>query len=213
MAPPRTLVVELLSDTTFASGEGTAGAVDVEIDHDEIGLPVVRAKRLHGLLRDGWLSLRDHFADLTAAASRVLGEEADLAEQTVLRLGDALLPADVRAWAAHAVGRERHPLRPEQVLATLTDVRRQTAVSRATGAPEDKTLRSSRVVLRGLSFTAPLHWLTEPGTGEERCLALCALAVRHGGLQRNRGRGFLRLTLDGDLEGTRRRAGVEGGAP
>jgi hypothetical protein len=93
----------------------------------------------------------------------------------------------------------------------LTDIRRQTAVSRTTGAPEETTLRSSRVVLRGVQFTASLHWLAEPRHDEMRCLALCALGVRHGGWQRNRGRGFLRVTLDGNLATTRQAAGVGGG--
>jgi hypothetical protein len=212
MPPPQTLVVELLSDTTFARWEGTAGVVDVEIDHDELGLPVVRGKRLHGLLRDAWLSMRPHFPELEEAACRVLGEQADRDEQSILRIGDGLLPEEVRAWVRYAVGRERNPLRPEQVLTTLTDIRRQTAVSRASGAPEETTLRSSRVVLRGMCFTSPLLWLSAPGDGEVRCLALCALALRHGGWQRNRGRGFLRVTLDGQPDTTRQAAGVGGGA-
>ena len=212
MPPPQTLTVELLSDTTFARGEGTAGAVDVEVDHDDLGLPLVRGKRLHGLLRDAWLSMRPHFPELAEAACRVLGEEADLDERSILRIGDGILPEEVRTWVRYGVGRERHPLRPEQVLTTLTDIRRQTAVSRATGAPEQTTLRSSRVTLRGVRFTAPLHWLAEPGHDEVRCLALCALALRHGGWQRNRGRGFLRVTLDGTLETTRQAAGIGGGA-
>lgn len=212
MSPPQTLVVELLSDTTFARGEGTAGVVDVEVDHDDLGLPLLRGKRLHGLLRDAWLSMRVHFPDLATAARRVLGEEADLDEQSILRIGDGALPEDVRTWVRYAVGREHYPLRAEQVLETLTDIRRQTAVSRVTGAPEETTLRSSRVVLRGVRFTASLHWLAEPGRDEIRCLALCALALRHGGWQRNRGRGFLRVTIDGDLQTTRRATGVGGGA-
>ncbi len=212
MPPPQTLVVELLSDTTFARGEGTAGVVDVEVDHDELGLPVVRGKRLHGLLRDAWLSMRSHFPELAEAACRVLGEEGDLVERSILRLGDGTLPDEVRDWVRYAIGRERHPLRPEQVLTTLTDIRRQTAVSRATGAPEQTTLRSSRVALRGVCFTSPLHWLAVPGNDDVRCLALCVLAVRHGGWQRNRGRGFLRVTLGGILETTRQVAGVGGGA-
>jgi len=211
MPPPQTLIVELLSDTTFARGEGTAGVVDVEVDHDDLGLPLVRGKRLHGLLRDGWLSMRPHFPDLADAACRVLGEEADLDERSILRIGDGALPEDVRNWVRYAVGRKRYPLRPEQVLSTLTDIRRQTAVSRRTGAPEETTLRSSRVVLRGVSFTSPLHWLAEPGDAEVRCLALCVLATRHAGWQRNRGRGFLRVTLDGKLEATHWAAGAKGG--
>ncbi len=209
---PQTLVVELISDTTFARGEGTAGVVDVEVDHDDLGLPIVRGKRLHGLLRDTWLSMRPHFPELAEAACRVLGEEADLDERSILRIGDGIMPEEVRTWVRYAVGREKnlHPLRPEQVLTTLTDIRRQTAVSRVTGAPEETTLRSSRVVLRGVRFTAPLHWLAEPAHNETRCLALCAMGVRHGGWQRNRGRGFLRVTLDGNWETTRQAAGVGG---
>lgn len=212
MSDPTYLTIELLSDTTFARGEGTAGIVDVEIDHDDYGLPLLRGKRLHGLLRDAWLSMRTHFADLANSARRVLGEERDLAEQSIVRIGDGVLPEDVQHWVRYAVDRERHPLRPEQVLATLTDIRRQTAVSRKSGAPEETTLRSSRVTLRGLRFAAPLLWLNKPDEQDIRCLALCALALRHAGWQRNRGRGFLRVTLDGDWPGTCRASGVGGAA-
>jgi hypothetical protein len=66
-------------------------------------------------------------------------------------------------------------------------------------------------VLRGLHFDAPLEWLDGhvPGREELRVLALCALATRHGGLMRNRGRGHILLTLDGDPEMTRRLAEAE----
>jgi hypothetical protein len=207
---PAFLAVELLSDTTFGRGQGTAGVVDVEVEHDADGLPLVRGKTLHGLLRDAWLSMSVHFTDLSDAAARILGVEADLSDAAVLRVGDGLLPADVRAWVRHAVRRpdKQHPLRPDQVLASLTDVRRQTARSRLTGAPEETTLRSSRVVLRGLTFDAPLAWLGAPTVEQVRLLALCTLGVRHGGLGRNRGRGLLRLTIDGNLELTRNLAGV-----
>jgi hypothetical protein len=206
--PPSLLTVELLSDTTFGRGQGTAGEVDVEVEHDDLGLPFVRGKVLHGLLRDAWLTIAPHFADLGDAAGRVLGVEADLADAGVLRVGDALLPEDVRAWVRHAVRRSNQPLRPDQVLRTLTDVRRQTARSRLTGAPEETTLRSSRVVLRGLTFTSPLTWMEAPTVEQVRLLALCTLGVRHGGLGRNRGRGLLRVALDGNPELTRNLGGV-----
>src|SRR5262249_32459039 len=124
--PPSLLTVELLSDTTFGRGQGTAGEVDVEVEHDDLGLPFVRGKVLHGLMRDAWLTIAPHFADLGDAAGRVLGVEADLADAAVLRVGDALLPEDVRAWVRHAVRRSHQPLRPDQILRTLTDIRRQT---------------------------------------------------------------------------------------
>src|SRR5262249_27261081 len=127
MKRPDRLTVELLSDTTFGRGEGTAGEVDVEVEHDARGLPFIHGKVLHGLPRGAWLSRSRYFPDVAGPAREVLGVAGDLAESSILRVGDALLPASVRAWVRHALEREQHPLRPDQVLRTLTDVRRQTA--------------------------------------------------------------------------------------
>lgn len=207
-AAPSLLHVELLSDATFGRGEGTAGVVDVEVEHDDRGLPFIGGKTLRGLLRDSWLSMCEHFLDLNEAASRVLGRSQSLDEGCRLRIGDAHLPGPVRAAARAAVERTEKPLSPEAILAAFTDVRYQTAEDRRTGAPAATTLRSSRVVLRGFTFDAPIIWLDgyHPDRDDLQVLALCALATRHGGQTRNRGRGHLRVTIDGDVGGTRRLA-------
>ena len=202
---PASLTVELLSDATFGRGEGTAGEVDVEIEHDELGLPYLGGKALHGLLRDAWLAMAPHFPALGAAACRVLGPAGDRGETGVLRVNDALVDGATRAWIAWAVRRERDPVDPKEVLRALTDIRYQTARDRA-GAPAAGTLRASRVALRGLTLVSPLEWLAEPTEEDLRCLALCALGVRHAGLGRNRGRGHVRVSLDGDVDATRRLA-------
>lgn len=203
MTKPNFLQIELLSDTTFGRGEGTAGEVDVEVEHDKDGLPFIGGKVIHGLFRETWLSMQSAFQkNLEQAARQVLGPEADLKETAILRIGDALLPADVQQWVRYAVHREKDRLRPEQILHSLTDIRRQTAQSRMTGAPEATTLRASRVVLRQTSFQAPLTWRQDPNADHLQVLALCALGTRHGGLGRNRGRGFLKVSLADDLKKT-----------
>lgn len=210
MSLPALLSVELLSDATFSSGERTPGVVDVDVTATDDGLPFVRGKTLHGLLRESWLGLRGAHPELEEAAAAVLGEEGDRGERAILRLEDAHLDADTVAWARHAVHRDRYPLHREDVLRTLTDIRAQTSRSRETGgAPETGTLRSSRVALRGTRFEAPLTFLRAPNAEELRCLALCVLATRHGGLSRNRGRGLLRCLLDGDRAGTLALAGLD----
>ncbi len=211
MSAPSRLAVELLSDATFASGEGTPGLVDVEVTATRDGLPYLRGKTLHGLLREAWLEMRGAFPELAGAGERLLGLEGDLEETALLRIGDAHLDDDAVAWARHAVGRSRSPLHPQQILASLTDVRTQTARSRSTGAPEPGTLRSSRVILRGAVFEAPLAFEPAPGAEELRCLALSVLATRHGGLARNRGRGLLRCLLDDDRPRTLAWAGLGDG--
>lgn len=203
---PRTLLIELLSDTTFGRGEGTAGVVDVEVEHDAYGMPYIGGKSIRGLLRDSWLSMEAHFAELREAAARVLGHSQAFDDVCRLRVSDAALPRDLRDVVRQAVERTESPISPSAMLEAFTTVRHQTAEDRATGAPDTTTLRSSRVVLRGFVFESKLAWLDgyAPTTADCQVLALCALSCRHGGLLRNRGRGHLRVTLDGDLDRTRR---------
>lgn len=203
---PKKLYIELLSDTTFSRGEGTAGVVDAEVEHDEFGVPFIGGKSIRGLLRDSWLSMQAHFPKLQEAAARVLGHSQALDGSCRLRIGDATLPDDLRDAVRGAVERGEHPISPSIVLEAFTTVRVQTAEDRATGAPDSTTLRSSRVVLRDFVFESKLSWLDgyRPTADDLKLLALCALSCRHGGLLRNRGRGHLRMTLDGDLEQTRR---------
>jgi len=200
---PERIMIELLSDTTFGRGEGTAGAVDVEVEHDACGLPMLGGKALRGLLRDSWLSMQECFPELRVAGRRVLGPHGDLEETAILRVGDATIEESARAFFISATERQHHPLAPETILAALTEIRSQTSEERTTGAPARTTLRSARVALCGLKLVAPLSWLEAPDPGDARCLAMAALATRHGGLARNRGRGHLRITIDGDLERTR----------
>lgn len=199
------LRIKLLSDATFSRGEGTAGVVDTEVEHDEFGIPFVGGKTIRGLLRDSWFSMHRHFSDLDEAAQRVLGRSQALDKSCKLRIGDALLSASIRKVIRNAVERGEYPLSSATVLSGFTSIRYQTAEDRATGAPETTTLRSSRVVLRGFEFNAPLSWLDgySPNEQDLRLLALCALATRHGGLLRNRGRGHIRITIDGNTDRTR----------
>jgi len=204
--PPERIVIELLSDTTFGRGEGTPGVVDVEVEHDAYGLPMLGGKTLRGLLRDSWLTMQAHFPELAEAGRRVLGPHADVAETAILRIGDARVEEASRAYFVAAVERSLYPLSRETILAALTDIRSQTSEDRTSGAPAKGTLRSVRVILRGLKFESPLLWLDQPTAQDLQCLALACLTTRHAGLGRNRGRGHIRVTLDGDVEGTRRLA-------
>lgn len=203
MTDPGYLLIELLSDTTFGRGEGTPGVVDIEVEYDAQGLPMLGGKGVRGLLRESWLSMQDYFPDLRIAGRRVFGPHGDLEETGILRVGDAVIEETARAYFVAAIGRAHYPLAPEVILAALTAIRSQTTEERATGSPAETTLRSTRVLLRGLRLVAPLSWLAPPEPADAQCLALGALAAKHAGLARNRGRGHVRVTIDGDLDRTR----------
>lgn len=203
MESPQRLVMALLSDTTFGRGEGTVGEVDVEVEHDDLGLPFLGGKALHGLLRDAWLTMAAAFPTLMPAAERLLGPSGDLAEMAILRIGDAVVEDGVRQWIAAAVRNQDHPLAAADILRALSDIRWQTSEDRKTGGPATGTLRTSRVVIRGLKLEAQLGWLAQPGSEELRVLALAALGTRHAGIGRNRGRGHVSLAVNGDADYTR----------
>jgi len=190
------ITVELLSDATFFRGTGTAGEVDLEVAHDELGLPMIPARTLRGLLRESWLAILPHFSHLRSAARDVLGPAGDTTPSGGgrLQIDNAQVPDALRRWVEWAVRRDRHPVLPSEILRAFTSVRRQTARSRATGGPETGTLRASRVALRTLVLEAPIE---TPGFREEHweALALACLGVRHAGIGRNRGRGHVRLHL------------------
>ncbi len=202
MNTPKNIQIELLSDAAFSRGEGTAGIVDVEVEHDDFGLPFIGGKTVRGLLRDSWLSMRPYFTDLHHAANRVFGFEADLEDRSVLRIGDAVVESNTRQWIERAESRKNHPLSSLAVLEALTDIRKQTAEDRETGAPAETSLRSLRVVVRGLQLYAPLHWQICPEAKDLQCLSLALLATRHAGLGRNRGLGHIRMAIDGNIERT-----------
>lgn len=211
--------IELLSDTTFASGEGTAGEVDAEIVHDELGLPEIPARRIKGLLRDAWLSMADCFAEADRQRAREalgIGDDFGGVPTGRIRIDTARLPENARAWVAYAVRRRHNPISAIEILRALTDVRRQTARDRATGSPDAGTLRAGRVALRELVFRAPVTALGVLIDDHWRVLAHCCLAVRHAGVGRSRGRGYVRFSLwrpigaNGSLvDVTARAAGLE----
>lgn len=194
--------IELLSDTAFSRGDGSAGIVDVEVEHDELGMPFLGGKTLRGLLHDSWLSMEHCFSELSLSAKRIFGTEADFDERSILRIGDAVMDSETRSWIKAAEYRSNHPIHPKAVLEALTDIRQQTSEERSTGAPAETTLRSVRVIIRGLRLQSPLYWLDDPTHEDLRCLSLALLATRHAGLGRNRGRGHCRMTLDGKIKET-----------
>lgn len=86
------------------------------------------------------------------------------------------------------------------VLSSLTSIRRQTAINTVSGVPVETSLRTSRVIVRDLCFTAELFFEEKPNKDMLALLAVGTLALRRVGSGRNRGRGFVCCTLH-DLNG------------
>lgn len=192
------LTIDLSSDATFGRGEGVAGLVDVEINHDADGLPFIGGRMLKGLLREEWNNLcfalggraNGWMGDGELLFGRIGATDSGAAE---LHVGPATLPPSL-SDAIRAQLRQQQ-LTPLEVLESLTIIRRQTAMDATTGAPEPGSLRAMRVLLRDTPLIASLDFAAPPDARTLALLAACVLAVRRGGTLRNRGRGRMALLL------------------
>lgn len=152
------LTFTLLSDATFGRGEGIAGLIDREVEHDRYGLPYLRGRTLKGLITEEadniLYALREAKADLNpwVTARRLLFGQAGstTADRGLIRFGPAELPEAVRdaVHQMHDAAREEAIQRmgdadPDDkrrivdavmdanrrlVLESLTAIRRQTAI-------------------------------------------------------------------------------------
>lgn len=200
------LTIELLSDTTFGRGEGTASLVDVEIDHDEkTGLPYINGRRLKGLLVEECAEVLYATGSpdvLVHAAAGLFGITGSTAEsEGQIRIGRAEIASISIQQVAQAISAGQ--VTSAEIFGALTAVRTQTAVDTISGAPKKGSLRTMRVLVRTTKFTAPLDLLSDDPAFNRTATALlaaCAAALRRVGGGRNRGRGHICAVLGSPTE-------------
>lgn len=198
------LQIHLLSDTTFGRGDGIAGLIDQEVEHDPHGFPYLRGRTLKGLLSeecDNMINVlsRHQQPHWHRVASILFGRPGSSLDTIAsIHVGDARLPEDIRQAIAYQI--KQNNLQKAEVLDSLTTIRRQTSIDIETGTPDRGSLRSSRVVLRDLTLTADLSFVKLPprdlaDEDLESLLLVGVKALRYLGSSRNRGRGHVRCML------------------
>jgi len=191
------LILTLESDATFGRGDGVAGLVDAEVEHDRYGMPYLHGRTLKGLLAEECanilFALGDRASRWNEAAQRLLGRPGSAIEDKAnVHVGNASLPSDLRTAVVADVEDGKHT--DTDVLESLTAIRRQTAMDE-TGKPDPGSLRAMRVVLRQTTFEAGLSFAEPPSQDDLVLLAACVMALRRVGTGRNRGRGRVTARL------------------
>lgn len=195
----------LESDATFGRGDGIPGLIDRDVALDEYGCPYLHGRTLKGLLGESCADLLfalEHHpgkADWKAAADALLGIPGSRKEQGILRVGHAQLPAALYATIRKEVERSEKGWTRQEVTASLTTIRRQTALE-INGAPDQHTLRSIRVILRETRFEAQLTFMRTPELHEQALLSACVKGLRRAGIARNRGRGRIDAWLEDETD-------------
>lgn len=198
--------IELLSDTTFGSGDGVAGLVDQEVTYDpQTGLPFLRGRTLKGLLTEECANIAYALGDplpewFNTAALFLFGAgSSDLFGEAAMHIAAAQLPVPIQQVVLNAINQSNGvdtKLSVHEVWEALTTIRRQTAMDDVTAAPAEGSLRNIRVLRRHTPFEATVSFLAEPPSPMAMALlAACVSGLRRAGTARNRGRGRLKASL------------------
>lgn len=192
--------ITLLSDLCVGSGHSFAGVIDSDVISDQYGIPYIPARRLKGCLREAAEMIRPVLG--SNVIETLFGEGGKKSPGT-LYIENARIEGYEDIIEAAGRSDFAWPYSKETVLRQFTSVRAQTAVDQ-NGISDDNSLRFIRVVNRVPHYAKgdqPLKFraaVTYPDRNPEDLtedLANIAKAMRHIGMNRNRGIGNVRCEL------------------
>lgn len=209
-----TLEIELLSDAIPGSGEGFGAVIDADVVFNDVGIPFIPAKRIKGCLRE---SANDVCAMLEASEITTLAidfekekeeEEYVFVNEIFGRQGQEksadiyfsnfAIPGYEENVDALTYFQKEYPsiVSSEIVVQYFTYPRQSTAIDE-TGTADDHSLRTFRVLKKGITFAGTIRF--HPGNSRvEEFLGLACLNLRRIGTRRKRGFGDVRCKLFDD---------------
>ena len=187
------LRIELLSDLCVADGSGYNSSVDVDVCQDAYGLPYIPAKRLKGCLRECAQELNDWGEEIPIKS--LFGDEGNKRGACCIR--NAYLE-DRDDYLREIIGGKEYALcHPQNILKNFTYIRNQTAMDYETGTAKKQSLRSMRVVQKGLVFVADVEWDDKESLESNKAhLQDCCAVLKHIGLSRTRGFGNVKVSME-----------------
>ncbi len=192
-----TLRITTESETLIGSGEGWGANIDTDVVLDDCGLPYIPAKRIKGCLRESALEVVEMFEqsgiDYTENLEEIFGKKGQGKTRVVFE--NLYIGKDVKEyekireclmWGMHEFG---HIISKETTASVLTSLRQQTAINKDEVA-EEHSLRTIRVIKKGVEFVGKVHLPKDDKLNKnENLLSFAAKNLRYIGTKRNRGFG------------------------
>ncbi|CCP24818.1 MAG: hypothetical protein GXW90_09255 [Tepidanaerobacter acetatoxydans] len=188
------ITIKLESNCMLGAGEGWGSVIDADIVFDNVGLPYLPARRLKGCLRE---SAKEVLEMMECAGIKKF--ESQIIDKVFGCSGDATgagivfnnlyLPnyKDVYDWCKWALQECNSAVSPEIIVNSFTSIKQQTSINNE-GIADDKSLRTFRVLKRGIEFEGAVN-IKEEDKEAVDLLALACLNLRYIGTMRNRGYG------------------------
>ncbi len=189
--------IKLLSDLCVSDGSVYNSLLDTDVCYDHYGFPYIPAKRLRGCLRECALELKE-WGDKVIDPDQLFGKAGDgdkdnATHVSFFRIGNAYLNNYQELHRFVTENQGHVVVHPQNILNHFSYIRRQTAIDQETGTADEKSLRSIRVIDKGLVFYADVE---APDLTYEAPLQRCCRVFRHMGLARTRGLGEVHVSLD-----------------
>lgn len=189
------LKIELLSDLCVSDGGVYNSSVDTDVCHDIWGFPYIPAKRIRGCLRECAVELSDWGMELPW--EKMFGHEGRADHQAAVRIGDAYLEDYEKMKSLAQEHSDKVLFHTQNILKHFTYLRTQTSLNYETGVADETSLRTMRVVNKGLKFRAEVRIRDE---GQEKvyknALEQCCDILTEMGVARTRGLGQVHVTLE-----------------
>lgn len=187
------LRIQLLSDFCTGSGEGFNSTVDTDAVFDDYGFPYIPAKRLKGCMRESCLELEELGVIPQGSVISIFGKEGD--QPSLFSLSDAY-PEHYEEMVSDLIHEEDRILTSYQnVTGLYSYVRTQTSLDPNTGVAEKNSLRTIRVVKKGMVFESDLVVSPRMSKEQRGYLESGIKLVTHMGIHRTRGLGIVKITL------------------
>lgn len=187
------IYIKLLSDMCTYSGEAYNSMVDTDVVYDAHGIPYIPAKRIKGCIREAALELLEFGLLSQKQYEKLFGKEGF--QNAAFSLANAYL----KEYPALLVLAERYKgtelVAPQNLLEQYTDTRTQTAVDLEFGVADKNSLRTIRVIRRGLEFEAECSLEKD---ADQKLLQQAVSLVKYMGLSRSRGLGLVEMELRDD---------------
>lgn len=186
--------LELLSDASPGSGEGLASIIDSDINYDIYGVPFIPSKRLKGVFRDSALDL-EKLGLLKNTIKDLFGEMGSIDSSSFRISNGYLLELEsIKSFFNKYNDSKdfKSIFNQQSILDYYSYLRSQTSINYETGVAEHNSLRTMRVLKKGLEFIFSLEFDEKYKDDIEK---ICKI-TRNFGSSRTRGLGHIKVTLN-----------------
>lgn len=181
--------IQLLSETLIGSAEGYGAIIDKDSVFDEVGLPIIPGKRIKGILREQ-ADLLEKFGRLSSVD--LLFGKSGLVDKNIEYLSvSSFTLSDYKANKAYLKYLiQEGQISRSEVIEYFTTLRMMTSIDKD-GIAADTSLRTFRVLNKGLVFTGELYFDPLQEADFRNIVSL----TRRIGSMRNRGLGHIQCKL------------------